>query len=593
MKVSDYIFDFLSFHGIKHVFMLAGGGSMHLVDSLGRNKDLEYVCCLHEQAAALAAEAYAEYTGKPSVVLVTTGPGGTNALTGVAAAWMESAPVIFISGQVKTSDMLTQSKVRSRGPQELDIVSIVSPITKYAVTVTDPQQIRFDLELAYACAISGRRGPVWLDIPLDVQASDISPESLDSPHISYSNTSHLSKDIELVIDALKQAKRPVILVGNGARYGLVEKLCDRLKIPVLLTWKAIDMLPEDYSYLAGRPGSIASRGANFTQQNADLIIVVGARMDMPQVAFNLSNFASKAKKVIVDVDYKELSKFHIPINVPICEDAIIFIKELLEKLEGVTLPNVSGWLKTTKKWKKKYPVILPEYWKEEGYVNPYVLVDVLSDLCTPDDVLSPGSSGQCSDIFLQSFRVKRVQRVVNAPTLGAMGTGLPGSIGACLASGKKRTICVNGDGGFQLNIQELETVNRLNLPIKYFILCNGSYASISNMQKSHFKGNLVGSDPTSGLTLPDVRQVAEAYGIRTMDIRDHKNISKKVAAVLSCDGPVVCAVYVSPDQQTLPRATSSLRADGTIVSLPMEDMTPRLPRDEFRENMLISTEEEK
>jgi acetolactate synthase-1/2/3 large subunit len=591
MKISDYIMEFLASHGIKHVFMLAGGGSMHLVDSLGRNKDLEYVCCLHEQAAAFAAEAYAEYSGNPSAVLVTTGPGGTNALTGVAAAWMESSPVIFISGQVKTSDMLTKSKVRSRGPQELDIVSIVRPITKYAATITDPKQIRFDLELAWACATSGRRGPVWLDIPLDVQAADIDPDALEAPHISYARSSNLFRDIELVIDALKQAKRPVLFIGNGARCSQFETLVNLLKIPTLLTWKAMDLLPEDHPYYSGRPGAIASRGANFTQQNADLIIVVGARLDMPQVAFSHKNFAREAKKIIVDVDNYELSKFDIPINVSICEDAKDFVKMLLEKLEGFTLPDTSKWLKTAKAWKKRYPVILPEYWKEEK-VNTYVLADVLSELCTKDDVFAPGSSGACSDIFLQSFRVKKGQRVVNAPSLGAMGTGLPGSIGFCLASGRKRTICVNGDGGFQLNIQDLETVRRLDLPIKYFILCNGEYASISNMQKSHFKGNLVGSDPSSGLTLPDVRQVAEAYGIRSMEIRSHKNIHKSVAAVLFCDGPVVCAVYTSPDQQTLPRATSSIREDGTIVSLPMEDMAPRLPRDEFRKNMMIPMADE-
>jgi acetolactate synthase-1/2/3 large subunit len=312
---------------------------------------------------------------------------------------------------------------------------------------------------------------------------------------------------------------------------------------------------------------------------------------MPQVAFSHKNFARAAKKIIVDIDNYELSKFDIPINVSICEDAKDFVKMLLERLKGVVLPDTSKWLKTAKAWKKRYPVILPEYWKEEK-VNTYVLVDVLSELCTKDDVFAPGSSGACSDIFLQSFRVKRGQRVVNAPSLGAMGTGLPGSIGVCLASGRKRTICINGDGGFQLNIQDLETVRRLDLPIKYFILCNGEYASISNMQKSHFKGNLVGSDSSSGLTLPDVRSIAEAYGITTKEIAGHKYLYEEVASVLSYDGPVVCAVYTSPEQQTLPRATSSIREDGMIVSLPMEDMAPRLSRDEFRKNMMIPMADE-
>lgn len=571
---------------------------MHLVDSVGRQPGLEYVCCLHEQAVAFATQAHAEFTGSLAAALVTTGPGGTNAITGLAAAWLDSSPCIFVSGQVKRADLLTSHGVRSMGPQELDIVSVVSALTKYAKTIIDPNEVRYEMERAIYLANIGRRGPVWLDIPLDVQAQMIEEKTLRgfTPEPAQKK-GDLRKSVSLAVDLLKQAKRPVLFLGNGARMahkqGLVKKIADLLKLPVLLTWKSMDMLPEDYPWFAGRPGSVASRGANFTQQNADCIVIVGARLDMPQTAFSHKNFARAAKKVLVDIDPLEIAKFEMPIDVPINADAKDFLSELLDQLEDVRLPDVSEWVGKTKEWAAKYPVILPEYWQQNpGVVNLYILVDVLADLCNSDDVLAPGSSGACSDIFLQCFRMKDGQRVVNSPSLGAMGTGLPGSIGTCLASGRRRTICVNGDGGFQLNIQDLETVRRLNLPIKYFVLCNGTYASIMATQRNYFAARMVGSDPSSHLTLPDIRRVSEAYGIESCEIQDHTDIGNRVQAVLDRPGPVVCAVKVSSDQVTAPRATSSVRPDGTIVSLPMEDMAPRLPREVFLSEMIISPAEE-
>lgn len=566
---------------------------MHLVDSVGRQSGLEYVCCLHEQSVAFATQAQAEFTGELAAALVTTGPGGTNTITGLAAAWLDSSPCIFISGQVKRADLLTRVGVRSMGPQEVDIVSVVKPLTKYAKTLVEPNDVRYELERAIHLATTGRRGPVWLDIPLDVQAQMIDETVLQgfTPEPIQVN-SELKEQVSATLDLLKQAKRPALFIGNGARgahnKGLVRRLADRLKIPTLLTWKSMDMLPEEHPWFAGRPGSVASRGSNFTQQNADCIVVVGARLDMPQIAFSHKNFARAARKVIVDVDPREIAKFEMPIEVPVVADAMDFLTELLGQLGSMRLPDVSDWVAKTKDWTARYPVILPEYWKQNpGFVDLYVLVDVLSDLCTPDDVLAPGSSGACSDVFLQCFRMKEGQRVVNSPSLGAMGTGLPGSIGTCLASGRRRTVCVNGDGGFQLNIQDLETVRRLNLPIKYFILCNGTYASIMAAQRNHFAGRMVGSDPSSQLTLPDIRKVAEAYGIASREIRDHTDIHAAVQAVLDFPGPVVCSVNVSSDQSTAPRATSSTKQDGTIVSLPMEDMAPRLPRNVFLSEMIV------
>jgi acetolactate synthase I/II/III large subunit len=573
--------------------MLTGGGCMHLVDSVGRQEGLEYVCCLHEQACAFAAQAHAEFTSTAGAVLVTTGPGGTNAATGLAAAWLDSTPCVFLSGQVKRADLLTGRGVRSMGPQELDVVSVVTPLTKYAKTIINPESIRYELEKAWHLANSGRRGPVWLDIPLDVQSATIDDNNLKgfTPEAEFVDRSRLSEGVAKAVALLRTAERPVLFIGNGARLafvdGLVERLVETLKIPTLLTWKSMDMLAEEHPYFAGRPGSVATRGSNFTQQNSDCIVVIGARLDMPQVAFSHRNFARGARKIVVDIDDHELAKFDMPVDVAVNSDAREFIAELLRQLEGVTLPDIGAWMDRTKRWKQKYPAILPEYWQETEYVNTYVLVDVLSDLCEPDDVLAPGSSGACSDIFLQCFRLKKGQRVVNSPTLGAMGTGLPGTIGSCLGSGGRRTVCVNGDGGFQLNIQELETVRRLKLPIKYFILCNGNYASIIASQKTHFQGRLVGSDPSSHLTLPDIRKVAGAYGIASCEIRNHEGIREKVREVLNAPGPMVCAVNVSADQVTAPRATSMIRPDGQIVSLPMEDMAPRLPRVQFRAEMII------
>jgi acetolactate synthase I/II/III large subunit len=596
-KLSDYVIEFVAGTGVRHIFMLTGGGSMHLTDSVGRNPGLEYICCLHEQACAFAAEAYAEYTANLGVALVTTGPGGTNTVTGVAAAWLESASCLFLSGQAKRADLIGSTGVRSMGQQEVDIVSVVKPITKYAKTVVDPDTIRYELEKAVYLATHGRRGPVWIDIPLDVQASSIDENALDGftppaqpPH------DDLSIQVSRAIDLYNRSERPVLFLGNGARTAhrkeLVRRLIEILQIPVLVTWKIVDAVPNDCEFYAGRPGAIGQRAANFTQQNSDWIMVIGARLDRPQTAFSYKNFARAAAKILVDVDPAEIAKFDAPIDVPICSDASEFIEEFLRQASKIVKRDRSCWLKRSREWQSKFPVVLQEYWNAQNVVNTYVLMDVLSDELSAGDLLVPGSSGPCSDIFMQAFRVRSGQRVVNAPGLGAMGTGLPGSIGACLASGRKRTVCVNGDGGFQLNIQELETVRRLELPIKYFVLCNGGYGSIMATQRNYFQGRFTGSDPSSHLTLPDIRLVANAYGIPTAHIHDHSDIRNQVRAVLAQPGPVICAVDVSPEERTAPRVISRVLADGSIVSFPMEDMWPFLDRDEFQANMLVPVTEE-
>lgn len=598
IKLSDYVFDFVAQTGVKHVFLLPGGGCMHLVDSLGRNKKLQYICCLHEQAAAIAADAYGQYTNNLGVALVTTGPGGTNTLTGVAASWLDSVPVLFISGQVKRADMIGNRGVRQMGFKEINIIDLVRPITKYAVTVTEPEQIRYHLEKAVFLAKHGRSGPVWIDIPLDVQAAMINGKKIDAFNHELSpsdDSKNLEARINNVIEYLNISNRPVILAGNGIRLaGALDdfyKLIDILKVPILTTWKAIDILPETHPLYVGRPGAIGQRGANFVQQNADLLITTGARLDFGQTAYNHKNFARGARKIIVDIDPAEISKMHMNIDVPICADAKLFIRELIQAKAKISKRDHTKWLKRCKEWQKKYPVVLPEYWEQKQYVNDYVLIDILSDLMDSKDLLIPGSSGACSERTMQAFRVKKGMRIFNSQGLGAMGFGIPMAIGGCIASGK-RTVCIDGDGGFVLNIQELEVVRRLNLPIKFFVLNNQGYVSIQATQRNYFNGYYVASTRESGLTLPDYKKIAKAFGIPSFQFKNHHNIKEKVREILDLRGPVICDVMLSPEQMTSPRVSTKKMSDGSMVSSPMEDLWPFLDREEFKANMIIKPVEE-
>ncbi len=589
--------DFVASTGVKHVFMLPGGGAMHLVDSLGKHPDLQYVCCLHEQACAVAADAYSQYTNNFGVALVTTGPGGTNAITGVAGAWLDSIPCMFISGQVKTGDRVQERGVRQMGFQEIDIVSLVAPITKYAVCVNDPKSIRVHLEKAYHEAKTGRPGPVWIDIPLDVQAAQVDETELlayQPPQIEPDLS--LPDKVRDAMDLLRAAERPVILVGNGVRLAKAVpqflSLTELLRIPVLTTWKAIDFIPEDHPLFCGRPGALGQRGANFAQQNADCLFIIGARLDFGQTGYNHENFARAAKKIMVDVDPSEIRKMMTHIHAPICSDAGEFLDMFLEMNQGATWKAPQDWVAWCKERQSKYPVVQSSYWKETACVNQYVLVDALSQEMSGDDLLIPGSSGACSEATMQAFKVKAGMRIFNTEGLGPMGFGVPAAIGGCIASGGKTTVCVDGDGGFSMNIQELETVKRLGLPIKFFVLNNQGYGSIRATQRTYFNGAYVASDTGSGLTLPDSVRIADAYGLGAARIMDHTNILAQVREILDRPGPVVCNVNISPDQVSAPRLSSMQRADGTMVSKPLEDLWPFLHREEFRADMIIEPMEE-
>ncbi|QWR79005.1 thiamine pyrophosphate-binding protein [Candidatus Magnetomonas plexicatena] len=594
-KLSDYVIDLIKDFGVNHVFMLPGGGCMHLVDSVGRK--INHTGFLHEQAAIIAADGFAQYKNDIAVALVTTGPGGTNAITGVTASWIDSTPLVVLSGQVKRKDLLCGKGLRQMGIQEADIVSMVNPITKYAVTVMEPHEIRYHIEKAFYLAKTGRPGPVWIDIPLDVQGASVDVENLrgfepNSESVTLEKTT-LSSLVEKTIELLNNAKRPVILAGRGIKLAKAKKeflsLIESLNIPVLTTWRLMDILSEDSDLYFGRPGSIASRGANFVLQNSDFLLTIGARLDLPQVGHNYRDFARSAKKVIVDIDEAEIKKIDTEIAVPIVSDAKEFLNKFIHKLNLIKHTERSSWLRMCKKWKEAYPVVLPQYFAQKDYVNTYALIDTLSKLLTETDVIVPGSSGSCAEITCQSFRVKSGQRVINSPGLGSMGFGLPQSIGVSIASGK-RTVCIVGDGGLQHNIQELQTMKRLNLPVKLFVLNNNGYAAIRNTHNRFFEGRLVCCDPSSGLTLPDTCKIAQAYGLSSIRISDQRNLKDEVANVLNTDGPVVCEVMVAPDLQTAPRLSSMAMPDGTMVSKPLEDLWPFLERDEFFDNMSVSSE---
>ncbi len=593
MKLSDYVFQFIAGLGVKHVFMVPGGGAMHLNDSLGRCREIEFICNLHEQASAIAAEAYAKVTDNLGVALVTTGPGGTNAVTGVAGAWLDSTPCLIVSGQVKRSDLTGDTGVRQMGVQEVDIVSIVRPITKYAVTIMQPTSIRYHLEKAIYLAKSGRPGPVWIDIPLDVQAAQIDPETLEGFDPGEMSPVTAPGDLETlvtrIIELLNVAERPILLIGNGVRLAGAKEGClqliGRLKLPVLLTWPAQDLLSDTHELLVGRPGPVAPRGANFALQNSDWLLAIGARLDMVVTGYAPEKFARAAKKIMVDIDPAEINKVKTVVDVPVCADAKLFIQELLRQSAQIVPKDRSDWMARCHDWKTKYPIVLPAY-REQKLVSTYMLAEALSDELTGEDIIVSGSSGAGIEIFLLAFRAKAGQRIFLTTALGAMGYGPPASIGACLAGGRRRTICVDGDGGLQLNIQEFETIARLELPIKLFVLNNRGYSSIRTSQMRYF-GRLTGADASSGMTLPSIEKVAAAYGLPTARIPEQIDLRRQVKEVLQSPGPVVCEVMVWPDEPRAPSLASMQRPDGSMVSKPLEDLWPFMEREEFLANMIV------
>jgi acetolactate synthase-1/2/3 large subunit len=606
MKLSDYVFQFVADQGVQHVFLVTGGGAMHLNASLAAEKRITPICNSHEQASAMCAESYAKAVNGLGVALVTTGPGGTNAVTGVAGAWLDSTPTIFLSGQVKRPDRMFDAVtgkplgMRQLGVQEVDIVSIVKPITKYAVVVLDPLDIRFELEKAHYLALNGRPGPVWIDIPLDVQASPIpDPSTLRgfdaSEHKAAMANANLEDEVRRVVEELQRSSRPLLFAGNGTRLARAEKQFNELRllldVPTVATWCAADLVPSDVPTFVGRPGNVAARGANFALQNCDFLLVLGARLDMAITGYAPQNLAREAHKVAVDIDPSELQKLHPHLQQPVIADCAAFLDELLAQLKALKQPldrsRWADWNKRAADWKTRYDVVTDEHRKPEGLVSIFHLAEVIGTESKQEDKLVSGSSGSGIEIFLLACPTRSGQRIFHTAGLGAMGYGLPMSIGVCIGSRNKQTILVDGDGGFQFNIQELETVRRLQLPIKFFVLNNDGYASIRASQKAYFGEAQIGADAATGLTVPNLSKIAASYDIPAIVIEDQTNLREEVRRILAMPGPVMVDVRVIPDEVRAPRLQSYQRPDGSFVSKPLEDLFPFLPREEFFANMIV------
>lgn len=589
-KISDYIMDFLANLGVDKVFCVTGGGAMHMNDSLGRHKQLEGVFMLHEQGASIAAEAYARLREGYGVCLVTSGPGGTNALTGLAGAYMDSIPVIFISGQVKRADLIGNQQIRQFGIQEVDILSMAKSYAKYAVQIQKPEDIRYELEKAAAIAMNGRPGPVWIDVPLDIQASQVDVDKLSAFDASVlpQYPAH-QEDIDKTICLLNQAERPVILLGHGIRLShgvsLARELVEYIGAPVLVSWNGVDLIEDDHPLYFGRPGSVGHRSANFIQQNADFVLTIGSRLNLLSTGFNYESFLRNATHVMVDIDVHEMEKKSVHPQLKVVCDAKAFLGEMLRRKDEILRKDYTGWLKYCEQLTQKYPVFIPEQEAREGYVSTYHVIDELARQMGEDDIYQFTSSGTSVDIGMKTFRVKKGQRAFLTKGLAAMGYDLPASIGSCIASEGKRTICVTGDGSAAMNMQELEVIKRLHLPIKIFVTDNKGYSMIYGSQNGNFNGHLTGCTKENGLTLPNMKRIAEAFGIKGMHIENEEHLSEQIKEALQYDGPVVCTFNADITQKILPKQCNYMREDGQMASRPLEDMAPLLDRNELEQCM--------
>ena len=590
IKVSDYIVQLIEQQGVKHVFMLAGGMAMHINDSLGYAKHVKPVCMLHEQACAYAAESYARITNNLGVVVATSGPAAINVLNGIAASWIESTPLLVITGQCKRADIAKDPQLRQLGIQEVNIVDIAKPITKYAVQIQEPTQIRYELEKAVHIACEGRKGPVLLDIPLDVQASQVNIDEIVGYTISENKPTISEMQISQITELLSQSKRPLIYAGAGVQMADAvsefRNLIEKLKIPVLVHWNAIGLLENEHPLYVGIPGAVGQRAANFAIQTCDLLITIGTRLSLMQTGYNFEEYAKNARIVMVDIDEAELNKSTIFPYIKVHGDAGEFIKKILSR-PNVSVNDFSNWNDTICKWKSQFPSIKPEWRETKDCVNSFVLAETISNCMSDNDVYVGGRAGTCVDAVIQAFRPSK-QFVYVTKGLSAMGNGLPAAIGGAYATGKK-IVCMNGDGGFVMNIQELEVVRRDQLPIKFFILDNGGYATIKTTQRGVFDGHYVGCNQESGLTIGNIGKIAEAYGIKTHLIDSSENLEQQVRYVLEGNEPVVCVVKISVDQSIEPRQASYKKADGQMASRPIEDMRPLLSPEIINEIMTSVT----
>lgn len=595
-RLADYVFGTLVDRGIRHVFLVTGGGAMHLNDAISREPRIRYICNHHEQASAMAAEGYARVSGRIGIVNVTAGPGAINALNGVFGAFTDSIPMLVISGQAKRETCMASydvSGLRQLGDQEVDIVSMVRKITKYAKLVMEPDTIRFEMEKALHLATTGRPGPCWLDIPVDVQSALIDPDQLAgySPELDplpY-DVSALPTRCKSIIERLKQAQRPVLLVGTGVRLAgaidLLETVAAQLGIPVVTSWTP-DVIASDNPFYCGRQGTIGTRAGNFTVQNADLVLIVGSRMAIRQVSYNWKAFARHAYKIHVDVDPAELRKPTSIADETLCCDAKLFLKEFGRQLETANHDprQHAEWLGWCRERVERYPAVLSRQRTTANGINAYYFVETLFTKLTSDDVLVCGDATACITPF-QVAQIKRGQQVFSNSGCASMGYDLPAAIGAAVARNGKRVVCLAGDGSIMMNIQELQTVAKNRLPIIIFVLSNGGYLSIRSTQNNFF-GSLIGEGPESGVSFPDFARLAEAHGIPAMRLEDER-FGDQITEALERGGPIVCEVILDRSQGFEPKLSSKKLPDGRMVTAPLEDMAPFLDREELRANMLV------
>jgi acetolactate synthase-1/2/3 large subunit len=595
MKLTDYVVRFLADHGVAHVFGLTGGAVVHLFESASRSGRLQPIFHHHEQAAAFAAQAYARANGKLGACFVTTGPGVTNAITGLAAAWLDSVPCIYISGQTRLAHTTRGKKIRQLGTQQLDVIPLVQSLTKYAVMIEDAKSIRLELEKAFHLATTGRPGPVWIDLPLDLQWAEIDPDALlgfvPDPTTAAMGLVPSEDQLAQCKKLLGQSQRPLVLAGTGVcRAGAQRQFMDfveRLDLPFVTTWGAVDLAPSGHPLCIGRPGVAGQRGANLAIQNCDLLLVIGSHLNIPVTGTLFNSFARAAKIVMVDIDPDELAERTVPVHLPIAADARLFLEAMLGCAKRDATEHSQLWHTTCSRYKGLAQLPAPA---TDGTISPYDYIRTLSELSAADDVVVVDGGGTNVYVSFQAFALKPGQKMILSTSLCSMGSGLPESIGACFGSGGRRTLCLNGDGSFQLNIQELQTIKHHQLPIKIFISANGGYLSIRQTQKEFLSEHYVGSHEAGGMSLPDYTRVAAAYGLPVVEIRNNADLRREIEAILALPGPTVCIVHTSPIQELNPRQGFDRRADGTFAPRPLEDMAPFLPRNDFSEMMISRTE---
>ena len=595
MRVADFIADFIFEElNVKHVFMVTGAGIMHLTDGVASHPKLQAICPHHEQTSSMAIDAYSRASENFGVGFFTSGPGGTNAVTGLCGAWQDSVPCLFISGQVKKKETTNNAKIpglRQFGVQELDMIPIVKYACKYATTLNDPNKVKYEFEKAVHIAKSGRPGPVWIQIPMDVQSSIIDETKLNGFEHDDVIPTASDAEVDKIIKLLKKSKRPVIIAGQGIRISgaisLLEKFTSKFKIPVVTPFLGIDTIKSDLLQYVGKTGVKGDRPANFAVQNSDLIIAIGTSLHVTVIGYTYKHFAREAKKIVIDIDKKSHKKKTIDIDSFILSDAKKFFEKIIKFTENETLNDYAEWINQCNEWKKKYPVCLPEYKQNKKSLNSYLLIDTLCKHSKKNDIFVSDAGGTyyatCQAIQL----TKPGQRYITSGAMATMGYSLPAAIGISVATNKGRVIALTGDGSFQQNLQELQTLIEYDLPVKLFVLNNDGYESIRVSQKNYFDNRLIGESNQSGVSFPDTLKIAKAYGIKAVRIRNYQELENKLDGILNFDKAVIIDVIIPRDQSIIPTVSSVVNPDGTMSSRPLEDMAPFLDREEYKKNLYI------